>query len=332
MSELSWLQRYVGEELVEDHLAGRLSRRDLLRQLTALCGSLTAAGVFLVACGDDAVESSPSTTAAPATAGSASATTATTGSTAAPSTTAAASTGTPGGPVLAVAANDPTLRSENVTFAGPSGQVLGYLSQPVSGGARPGVLVIHENRGLTDHIRDVARRVAKAGYIALAVDLASRAGGTAAAGANITTLLGSGPPEDRVADLDAGYAYLRSLPAFNGALGVTGFCFGGGVTMLYAAFQPAVRAAVPYYGTPPTPIDIMRNARAAFLVHYGGTDTRVNATKDAVDAALAHTVHELVVHDGAGHAFNNDTGGAYNEAAAVAAWRRTLAWFAMHLA
>ena len=326
------MQRYVGDELVEDHRAGRLSRRDLLRQLTGVCGSVAAASVFLAACGDDGA-ATPQATSTPATTSTAPGTTTATSAPTVPTSTSptASTVVTPKGAVLSVAADDPTVRGANVTFAGPAGTVLAYVARPASTGSRAGVLVVHENRGLTDHIRDVTRRLAKAGYLALAVDLASRAGGTDKAGDSVTTALTAGKPEDRVADLDAGLAYLRTQPEFNGKLGITGFCYGGGVTLLYAASQPAVLAAVPYYGTPPSPISVMRSSKAAFLAHYGATDTRVTSTMADLDAALAGTTHEFVVHDGAGHAFNNDTGGAYNEAAAVAAWKRTVEWFATHL-
>ena len=322
------MQRYVGDELVEDHRAGRLSRRDLLRQLTGVCGSVAAASVFLAACGDDgaAAPQPAATSTTPATTTAASAPTVPTATSPTASTVVA-----PKGAALSVAADDPAVRGANVTFAGPAGTVLAYAARPASAGARAGVLVVHENRGLTDHIRDVTRRLAKAGYLALAVDLASRAGGTDKAGDSVTTALTVGKPEDRVADLDAGLAYLRTQPDFNGKLGITGFCYGGGVTLLYAASQPAVLAAVPYYGTPPSPISVMRSSKAAFLAHYGATDARVTSTMADLDAAIAGTTHEFVVHDGAGHAFNNDTGGAYNEAAAVAAWKRTVEWFDTYL-
>ena len=327
------MQRYVGDELVEDHRAGRLSRRDLLRQLTGVCGSVAAASVFLAACGDDGAAAPQATSTTSTTSTTPGTTTAAASASVAPtSTPATASTVvTPKGAVLSVAADDPAVRGANVTFAGPTGTVLAYAARPASAGTRAGVLVVHENRGLTDHIRDVTRRLAKAGYLALAVDLSSRAGGTDKAGDSVTTALTVGNPEDRVADLDAGLAYLRTQPDFNGKLGITGFCYGGGVTLLYAASQPAVLAAVPYYGTPPSPISVMRSSKAAFLAHYGSTDARVTSTMADLDAAIAGTTHEFVVHDGAGHAFNNDTGGAYNEGAAVAAWKRTVEWFATYL-
>lgn len=329
MEPLNWMQQYVGEELVEDHREGRLGRRELLVKLAAVCGSAVAASAFLAACGDDGGTAAPTSTAGATTStGAASTTSAATSTTAAPSTTASAGARA----VLSVAADDPAVRGGDVTFPGPAGTVLGYLARPASGGGtRAGVLVVHENRGLTDHIRDVTRRLAKAGHLALAVDLASRAGGTAKAGDGVTAALTNGSPADRVADLDAGYAYLRTQSDFNGKLGITGFCFGGGVTLLYAGSQPAVLAAVPYYGTPPSPISVLQGAKAAFLVHYGATDTRVTSTRGDLEAALAGKTVEVVVHDGAGHAFNNDTGGAYNQGAAVAAWNRTLAWFGTYL-
>jgi carboxymethylenebutenolidase len=330
---MNWMQRYVGEELIEDHHAGRLSRRDLLRQLVGVCGSITAAAAFLAACGDDGAAPSAtgtnSTTSSPTTSGPMGGTTSTTASATSSSTTTAPPSG---GATLAVRADDPAIRAENVQFSGPAGPVFGYLARPSTQGRRAGVLVVHENRGLTDHIRDVTRRLAKSGYLALAVDLASRSGGTDKVADTITAVLSNGKPEDRVADLNAGYAYLQSQSDFTGKLGITGFCFGGGVTMLYAASQPAVLAAVPYYGTPPSPISVMAQTKAAFLIHYGATDARVNATRADAEAALAGKTVQVVVHEGAGHAFNNDTGAAYNEAAAVAAWRQTLNWFATHLA
>ncbi len=173
--------------------------------------------------------------------------------------------------------------------------------------------------------------MAKAGYLALAVDLASRAGGTAEAG-DVRATLTQGPIEDRIADLDAGLAYHEEQPEYNGRLGVTGFCFGGGMTLAYAAAQPEVRAAVPYYGPTPDAASQMSRTNAAILAQYGADDARVNAGIPALEAALAGTTFEARIYEGAGHAFNNDTGGSYVEEAAVAAWAATLEWFATHLA
>jgi carboxymethylenebutenolidase len=346
MDELTWLQRYAGEEVVEQARAERLDRREVLRRLVGICGTPAAAAALLAACsGDDLPDASPTTSAAAGTAAtSAPASTAAgvTSSAAAPAPgSSIVSNAEPGatlaeppppgtGAVLSVAADDPDVRGQDIVLPGPAGDVLGYLAVPTAPGTRAGVLVIHEISGLTDHIRDVTRRVAKAGHLALAVDLASRSGGTAAA-PDVRAALTQVPVSDLVADLDAGYAHMRTLPEFTGSLGVTGFCFGGGMTLSYAAAQPDVRAAVPYYGPTPQPAEQMAATNAAILAHYGADDARVNAGIGALEEAMAGKVLQVVVHDGAGHAFNNDTRDAYVEAAAVAAWTSTLAWFAEHL-
>ena len=235
--------------------------------------------------------------------------------------------------MLSVAENDPAVKGEDVTF--PGGTVLGYVARPVGGPAakRPGVIVIHENQGLVPHIKDVTRRLAKAGYIAVAVDLASRQGGTAKVTTGISGVLGQLSGADAVADMNAGVAYLEAQTDYNGKLGITGFCYGGGMVMRFAANQPKVKAAVPYYGTPPAPESQMANTAAALLVHYGATDTRVNASIPLLEANVTGKTYEKRVWDGAGHAFNNDANtNAYNASVAVRAWTDTLSWFARHLA
>ena len=346
---LNWLQRYAAEEVVEYANEGRYSRREMMQHLVAICGTPALAAAFLASCAssDGGSGAGATSTAAPTTAGtssssaaaasssSAAATTAPTTAAAAPTTAAAASSSSAaagGGPALSVAADDPAVQGGNVTFPGPAGDLFGYLARPAGGGgSRAGVIVIHEIRGLTDHIRDVTRRVAKAGYVALAVDLASRAGGTDKA-SNVSGALTGGPIEDRIADLNAGLTYLSSQPDFNGKLGVTGFCFGGGMTLSYAAVQPVVLAAVPYYGPTPQPASQMSATNAAILAQYGANDARVNAGIADLEKAMAGKTFEKRIYDGAGHAFNNDTGGAYNEARAVEAWKATLDWFARYLA
>jgi carboxymethylenebutenolidase len=316
-NDLNWMQRYAATEFVEHASTGELSRRELLVRLAGVCGSVTAAAAFLAACDDG---SSPQT-----------ATTETSAPAATGSTRVTPATGGTSGAALSVAVDDPDVEATDVTFPGPAGTMFGYYAKPTEPGSRAGVIVIHEIFGLTDHIRDVARRVAKAGYLALAVDLASRAGGSAAA-TNIPGTLTQGPVEDRVADLDAGLAYLEEQPEFNGNLGVVGFCFGGGMTLSFAAAQPKVRAAVPYYGPTPQPPSVMAGTDAAILAQYGETDARVNAGIPDLEQAMADGTLETRVHPGAGHAFNNDTGNAYNEAVAIEAWTNTLEWFSQHLA
>ena len=152
-------------------------------------------------------------------------------------------TGGPPGHVLSVAATDPDVKAANVTFPGPASTMLGYLARPAAPGRYPAVLVNHEIFGLTDHIRDVARRLAKVGYIALAVDLVSRAGGSDKPGVDIVGALFQGSIDDRVDDLNAGVTFLESQPDYNGKLGVIGFCFGGGMTLSFAAANDEVLAA-----------------------------------------------------------------------------------------
>ena len=223
------------------------------------------------------------------------------------------------------------MRAGDVTFPGPAATMLGYLARPAASGSYPGVLVNHEIFGLTDHIRDVARRLAKVGYLALAVDLVSRAGGTDQAGTDIAGALTRGLVDDRIADLDAGVMFLESQPDYDGRLGVIGFCFGGGMTLSFAAANDKVLAAVPYYGPTPQPASVMSATRAAILAQYGANDTRVNAGIPDLEAALAGKTFEKRIYEGAGHAFNNDTGAAYDEAAAVQAWTATTDWLRQYL-
>lgn len=320
--ELNWIQRYAASEVVEYAQSGRLSRREMLQRLAAICGSAAAGAAFLAAC-SSAEKSATST--APGT-GSSSTTQPQPGSTVETPPTTAGS-----GATLSVAADDPAVKAGDVSFPGPAGMVLGYRARPAAGGPRAGIIVIHEIFGLNDHIRDVTRRVAKAGHLAVAVDLASRAGGSERAD-DVIAAITRGPVEDRIADLNASVAFLERQTEYDGKLGVVGFCFGGGMTLSFAAAQPMVRAAVPYYGPTPEPASAMRETEAAVLAQYGEQDTRVNGGIAALESAMTGKTFEKRVHAGAGHAFNNDTGPAYNEKVAVEAWTATLGWFAEHLA
>ena len=204
--------------------------------------------------------------------------------------------------------------------------------------ARPrgGILVIHENRGLNDHIRSVAGRFAAAGYAALAIDLLSEEGGTASfpGEAEVAAALSAiARPERFVQDMGAG---LTELKARLGSvrLGTIGFCFGGGmVWLLLASGESRLAAAAPFYGPFPEGGDLS-GAKAAVLGVYGGLDTRVNETRDAAQTALedAHLHHEILTFTEANHAFFNDTGARFNAPAAAEAYRRTLAWFDRYVA
>lgn len=197
------------------------------------------------------------------------------------------------------------------------------------------MLVCHENRGLTTHIEDVTRRVAKAGYVGMAVDLLSREGGTAKhAYDDVPGVLGKAPPEQHVKDFLAGLAHARAQASAKGdRVGMTGFCFGGGMTWRVAAALPDLRAAVPFYGMP-TDVAEVPKINAAVLGIYAEQDDRINQAVPAVEKAMADNkkMFKKIVYPGTQHAFHNDTRERYNEAAAQAAWSETLAWFAQYLA
>jgi carboxymethylenebutenolidase len=314
---LNWMQQYAATELVELADEGRMSRRDALGHLAKLVGGSAAAVAFLNACSSDGgSEGAGSTTSRPSSVSERPATTPPTGGGA--------------GHALSVAADDPDVRASTVSFDGPASTIGAYLAVPASGAPAPGVVVIHEIFGLNDHIRDVARRLAKVGYHAIAPDLASRVGGTDATDDVIGALTGS-PVEDRVADLRASADHLQQEPGVNGHLGVVGFCFGGAMTLSFAAADPKVEAAAPYYGSTPQPPSVMTGTKAAVLAHYGADDARVNAGIPDLEAAMQGSTFRKHVWPGVGHQFNNDTSPAYDEPTAVAAWKETLAWFDRYL-
>jgi carboxymethylenebutenolidase len=300
------LSDYLAEEVAVDHAAGLLPRREALRRLGLLGLGLSAATALLVACGDGG--------------GDAADTPRTTGSTSGAAPTSSTSP-------------TPSATPEDITF-GPRGELRGVYAQPAS--PRGAVLVIHENRGLTDHIRTIPPRLAADGYAALAIDLLSDEGGTAAVGdegAAIAALAAA--PEDRlVAKLRFGLDELaRRAP--QAKLGVIGFCFGGGmVWKLLAAGEPRLAAAAPFYGPAPANPDFSGSSNAAVLAVYAARDDRVNATRTAAVGALdtAGLPTKVLTLPDADHAFFNDTGPRYNAKAAATAYRAVLDWFGEHLA
>jgi len=293
-------QRYLAEEVAIDHADGALSRREALRRLALLGLGVPAASALLAACGGDGGG----------------------GDEPAPVTTGGAAT--PPGPAVA---------TEAITFPGPEGRTVqgawAAAAQP-----RGAVLVIHENRGLNDHIRSVAGRLAASGYSALAIDLLSAEGGTAALGdeASAMAALSSAPQERFVADMRAGLDELERR-ASGQKLGAIGFCFGGGmVWLLLASGEPRLAAAAPFYGPLPDDADFS-SSRAAVLGIYAEQDQRVNASREAAAAALeeAGLTHEIVTYQGANHAFFNDSGPRYQQDAATQAYAKVLDWFGRHL-
>jgi carboxymethylenebutenolidase len=211
---------------------------------------------------------------------------------------------------------------------------MGYLSRPSDELPAPVILVCHENRGLTPHIQDITRRYAKAGYVSLAVDLLSRQGGSAAAGeGNVPGALSGIDPMQFVSDFRSGWLHLGGQPFADARrVGMTGFCFGGGVTWQAAVNMPELLAAVPYYGPHPLVSDVPK-INAAVLGIYGELDSRINGGIPAIeDAMVANSkIYEKMIYPNANHAFNNDTGFRYDPAAAQDAWMRALAWFEQYV-
>jgi carboxymethylenebutenolidase len=229
---------------------------------------------------------------------------------------------------------DPRLATGMVTFRGASGEVRGYLATPKSGPAkRAGVIVVHENRGLNPHIQDVARRVALAGFTALAPDALSPLGGTPANEDEARAAFARIDRDRTVRDLVAAVAYLKGRPDAAGPVGAVGFCWGGGMVNLLAINAPDLAAAVPFYGLVAPAAEVPK-IKAALQLHYAGNDPRINAGIPEFEAALkaAGVTYEKFVYDGAEHSFNNDTAGVrYNKAAAELAWSRTIAFLKANL-
>lgn len=342
--DLDYMQRYLAHEMVDMYREGSLNRRSMLRRLVGICGGGAAAASFLAACGES-------------TSGTADAAASLMGPDGGMSSADAAPA--PGSPdagmpadvrpspgdvprlgALSVSPDDPAVDGADIKYMGDV-ELFGYLARPraAATGPRFGVVVVHENRGLTDHIRDVARRLAKAGYVALAPDLGSRGGGTPKIGDMISAFLGDRARRpDLIKDLSASLDHLAKQAGVNAdKLGAVGFCYGGGMTWEIAAANPKVAAAVPYYGPIPNPIDALMNTKAAILAHYAETDMNVNGVNNANITATekilkdAGKTFEKRIHIGARHGFNNDTGGAYDETEAGRAWADTLAWFSTHL-
>jgi len=302
------LREYLTTEVGEDWIDGLITRREAIRRLALLGMSVGSAGALLAAC---AAETAPSRGTSPS----------------------AATTAVPSPPGASPAATAAPVAGEAITFAGPRGTLQGFFAPAAN--PTGAILVIHENRGLTDHIRSVATRLAGDGFAALAIDLLSEEGGTAALGdpANVPAALAAASDERLVADMRAGLDELeRRGPG--AALAITGFCFGGGmVWTLLDAGEPRLAAAIPFYGPAPSSPDFSGD-RAAVLGIYAEQDARVNASRETAAAALeaAGLTHEIKTYPGVDHAFFNDTGGRYDPTQAAAAYADVLSWLRTHLA
>ena len=227
------------------------------------------------------------------------------------------------------AEDDPNLDISDVTYPGAKGEMKGYLAVPRAEGTYPAVIVVHENRGLNAHIKDVARRMALEGFVALAPDYLSDLGGTPANEDDARGMFQQITPADVAANGVATIAYLETLPKSTGKVGAIGFCWGGGTVNNLAVASPDLLAAAPYYGARPKAEDVAK-IEARVMAHYGGLDERINAGIPAFEEALkaAGVDYQIFVYEGANHAFNNDTSAArYDKEAADLAWSRTVAFF-----
>lgn len=329
MTKLGKFEKYLIEEFFDDYRAGALSQRTFTRRVAFITGSMAAAStaMLLVGCTPEEVPRSTDPMPTPSPSGSPSPSATVTG-TASP------------GPVpgarspLSVPEGEPGLVTETVRFPAQGTEISGYLARPEAVAPGPAVLICHENRGLTPHIEDVARRFAKAGYAALALDLLSREGGTTGMDRDaVPGALTAAGVARHVSDFAAAFDYLESKEFVDrGRIAMTGYCFGGGITWQSATELPGLKATAAFYGPFPD-LDKVPAIKPAVFGVYAELDQRITGALPALRDALAATEvrHQLTVYPGVDHAFHNDTGPRYVEAQATAAWNDTLAWFSQHV-
>jgi carboxymethylenebutenolidase len=231
--------------------------------------------------------------------------------------------------------DDARLKTEYLTYPSPqgSGNMRGYFAKPASAsGKLPGVIVIHENRGLNPYIEDVTRRVALLGYVAFAPDALTPLGGYPGDEEKAVKAFGTLDAAKRTEDLVTGAQFLKARPDCTGKIAAVGFCFGGGIVNMFATRMPDLAGAVPFYGAQPAAADVA-NIKAPLLIHYAGLDERINAGWPAFEQALkANKVrYEAFIYPNVNHGFHNDTTPRYDEAAAKLAWQRTVDFFKKNL-
>ena len=229
--------------------------------------------------------------------------------------------------------DDPRLETVDITYPGTSGEVKGYLAKPKGAAKLPGVVVIHENRGLNPHIEDVVRRVALEGYLSMAPDALSPVGGTPDDPDKARDLIGKLDDKSTQQNFVAAVAFLKTHPVSTGKVGCIGFCWGGRMANLVAVNSPDLTAAVPYYGRQPAAEDVPK-IKASLLLHYAGVDESINKGIADYEAVLkkAGVDYKLYMYEGAKHAFNNDTNAErYNKEAAELSWKRTMAFLSEKL-
>jgi carboxymethylenebutenolidase len=227
-----------------------------------------------------------------------------------------------------VSKNDPRLQTENIKYPGATGDIRAHFTRPKGDEKLPGVVVIHENRGLAPHIQDVARRVALEGFLAMAPDALSPLGGTPEDPDKAASLIRNLDIQSTVQNYVAAVRYLRTHPLSTGKTGVIGFCWGGGIANQLAVNSPNLSAVVSFYGAQPAAEDVSK-IKASLLLHYAGLDERINKGIPAYEAALkkASIDYKIYMYEGAHHAFNDDTSvERYNREAAQLAWNRTISF------
>ena len=225
------------------------------------------------------------------------------------------------------------LFTERISYAGVNGDMQAYVARPKEDKKYPAVVVIHENRGLNAHIEDVARRAAKAGFLAIAPNALSSLGGTPENADEARTKFQQLKPEDNLQNFIKVFDYLGTRKDANGNYGCVGFCWGGAMSNNLAVNVPSLKAAVAFYGRQPAAADVAK-IKAAVQLHYGSMDEGVNKGIAAYEEALKTNKinYELYMYEGAQHAFHNDTAPTrYNEAAAKLAWERTMSFFQKQL-
>jgi carboxymethylenebutenolidase len=228
-----------------------------------------------------------------------------------------------------ISKDDPRIQSEYVNYSGASGDIRANLVMPKGEGKVPGVVVIHEIWGLNSHIEDVARRLGKEGFLALAPDALTPVGGTPEDPMKAFPLVRKLDNEANVKNYVAAVKFLQSHSRSNGNVGVTGFCWGGGVANQVAVNSPDLKAAVPFYGNQPKSEDVHK-IKASLLLHYAENDERINKGIPAFEEALkkASVDYRIYMYEGTQHAFYNDTNAErYHKEAAQLAWKRTIEFF-----
>ena len=340
---MNLFQKYLLDEYIEDYQHWLISRREALKVIASIVGSVVVANSILAACTPVDSETSetlseqlsPALITSPETASTSVSTSATLPAAVDSTVTPSPVDGTESLPQEVpshgtVAADDPLVSAGAMEYPGEDTTLKGYLARPASNDPAPVILVCHENRGLTPHIQDVTRRLAKAGYVALAVDLLSRQGGTAALDSgDVPGTLGNISPDTFVQDFLAGWRWLQEQSFTLGErVGMTGFCFGGGVTWRVATQMSELKAAVPFYGPHPEVSDVP-NIQAAVQAIYGERDTRINQGIPAIEAAMQENgkIYAKIIYPDCDHAFFSDTGSRYNPSAAQDAWKQLLTWF-----